>query len=60
MRCIWYTNPSGKEGVYFTEEDDVDASEVIPTDCKVEGDFDPEMDGFPSNFPFDTILEKKM
>jgi hypothetical protein len=57
MRCIWYTNPSGKEGVIFTE-DDSDASELIPSDCEVEEEFDPEMDGFPSTFPMDTRMEK--
>jgi hypothetical protein len=60
MRCIWYSNENGREGIYVTEDDSLDTSEVLPPNCTVQGDFDPEVDGFPSNFCFDRNLEVKI
>lgn len=58
MRCIVYSNQSGsKEGVYFTEDTEIDPAEIIPPDCTLAYDFDTE-NGFPGGFPLDYNLER--
>lgn len=61
MRCIHYANDNGSvEGVYFTEDTDMDAGDVLSRpDCKVINDFHFDDGDFPGNFPTDTNLEKK-
>ena len=58
-RLIHYSNDSGsKEGVYFTEDTELNASSVVPPGCTITNDviLDEE---FPSTFPMDYNLEKK-
>lgn len=60
MRCIYYCNESGsREGVYFTEDTEMDANDVCPPDCTVSEDFDTD-DGFPSSFPLEYNMEKRI
>jgi hypothetical protein len=59
IRCIVYSNESGsREGVYFTEDIDLDARDCIPSDCTIDHDF-MISDIFPSSFPFDYNLERR-
>lgn len=47
MRIIHYIDPSGsREGIYLTEDNNLDAREVLPPNCEVINDFDP-YDGWP-------------
>lgn len=59
MRVIHYSNQDGsKEGVFFTEDTDVNAEDILPPGCKVHNDFAFDGDDFPSDFPLDYNLEK--
>jgi len=59
MRMIYYSNPTtNMEGVFFTEDSDMDAKDALPPNCKVEADI--EVDGdFPGTFPTDMNFEHK-
>jgi hypothetical protein len=60
VRCIHYANESGsREGVYFTEDTDMDAQDVIPPGCTLNKDFEID-DDLPGDFPLDTALEKRI
>lgn len=58
MRIIHYSNSDGsREGVYFTEDKEMDAADAIPPDFELVSDF--EIDGdFPSTFPVENGFEK--
>ena len=59
MRVIHYSNKDGsKEGVFFTEDTDVNAEDILPPGCTVDNDFTIDGDEFPSGFPLDYNLEK--
>jgi hypothetical protein len=58
VRCIVFSNETGsREGVYFTEEPNIDVEDIVPLGCSVDHDFFIE-DPFPSSFPFDYCLER--
>ena len=60
MRCIHYANNNnGREGVYFTEDFDMDAQDVVPPNCEIINDFNTD-DDFPATFPTETNLEKRL
>lgn len=58
MRVIHYSNSDGsKEGVFFTEDFEMDARDAIPPNCVLCNDFAIN-DKFPSSFPMEYNLEK--
>ena len=60
IRCIHYSNKSGsREGVYFTDDFEMDAKDVIPPDCTLSEDFTIN-DDFPGGFPLYYNLEKRI
>ena len=60
MRVIHYSNHDGTiEGVYFTEELDMNAEDVLPPNCQVDNDFEVD-DEFPSTFPLGFNLERNL
>ena len=60
IRCIQYSNQDGsREGVYFTEDLEISADEVIPPGCELVNDFQIESDDFPGDFPLEYNLERK-
>lgn len=58
IRCIVYSTANGsKEGVYFTDDLEMDATDCIPFDCTLSEDFKIDED-FPAGFPLNYNLER--
>lgn len=59
VRIIYYSSPGGTiEGVYFTEDFEMDATDVLPHNCTVDGDFITDGE-YPNAFPLDYNMERR-
>lgn len=60
IRIIHYSTISGNlEGVYFTEDLELDAEDVLPPHCTIDSDVEIDVINFPSGFPLDYNLERR-
>lgn len=58
IRCIQYSTKNGdREGVYFTDDLEMDANDVIPYGCTLSDDF--TIDYLPTGFPLNYNLERQ-
>lgn len=59
MRLIIYSTLNGsREGVYFTEDFEMDANEILPPNCIIDSDIEIDGNDFPSSFPLNYNLER--
>jgi hypothetical protein len=60
IRIIRYSNENGsREGVYFTEDFELLADDVIPFGCELDSDTVIEVYNWDGCFPMDYHLERK-
>lgn len=59
IRVINYSTPNGgREGVYFTEDLEKDAADVVPHGCNLDSDTLVEVENWPDLFPMDYNLDR--
>lgn len=61
IRVICYSSENGAlEGVFFTQDYEKDAEDVLPPNCTVDSDSSFDGSDFPISFPLEYNLERRI